>query len=368
MKVLQLSSEASWRGGEQQIAYLSEALQQQSVQVMVACRQDSPFEAYCKKSGIPYKSLPFKNSLDFYSAWQLKQLCTRWQPDVLHAHSSKSHSIAWLASVLGNRVPMVLSRRVAFPIKQSGLNLKKYNHPQLRKVICITEAVKREVLPLLTDPLRAMVIHSGIDLSQYSGTTAGNYLRKQYQLPADSFLVGTTAAFTKEKDYPTFLLAAKEVLENAGEKDIYFIAMGEGPERRGMEALAKKLGIGHRIVFTGFVPDAKIHLQELDLFLFTSTNEGLGSSLLDAFASKVPVVATAAGGIPEIVRHEETGLLAPIGDSSLLARHMQRLWQDTAFRNQLVAAAHHFIQSFDRNITTSKTLEVYKEVLQELDK
>lgn len=366
MKVLHLSSERSWRGGEQQIAYLAEALQQQSVKVMVACRQGSSFEEYCKKNNITYKSLPFRNSLDVYSAWQVKQLCRRWQPDILHIHSSKSHSIAWLASLLGNNIPLVLSRRVAFPIRQSSLNTKKYNHPQLRKVICITEAVKKKVLPLLFDPSQAVVIHSGIDLSHYPPQPVTNYLKEHFQLPANSFLVGTIAAFTKEKDYSTFLLTAEKVIKNAckQKQEIYFIAMGEGSEKPAMEALAKKRHIRSRLIFTGFIPEAKNHLQELDLFLFTSTNEGLGTSLLDAFASKVPVVATDAGGIPEIVRHEETGLLAPVGDSSLLAHHIQRLWQDTQFRNQLVQNAFRFVQGFDKNITAQKTLMVYRNILQ----
>lgn len=368
MKVLHLSSEAAWRGGEQQIAYVVEALQQEGVEVMLACRKGSSFEEYCKKNAIAHQSIPFRNSLDVYSAWQLRQLCRRWQPDVLHAHSSKSHSLAWLAFLFGIEVPMILSRRVAFPIRQSRLNVRKYNHPQLRKVICIAEAVKRKVLPLLGDPSQAVVIPSGIDLSHYPPPLSGTPLRERYQLPANSFLVGTTAAFTNEKDYPTFLLAAEKVIKSAGRQKVYFMAMGEGPERAAMQALAEQLGIGHRVVFTGFIPEVKNYLQELDLFLFTSTNEGLGTSLLDAFASGVPVVTTEAGGIPEIVQHEETGLLAPVGDASLLASHIQRLWRDTEFRHQLAQRALAFVQGFDKDITAQKTLQIYKEVLQETNR
>lgn len=367
MKVLHLSSEGSWRGGEQQIAYLAEALLQQSVEVMIACRQGSPVEAFCVKNNIPYLSLPFRNSLDVYSAWKIRQLCRRWQPDVLHAHSSKSHSLAWLAAQFGSKAPIILSRRVAFPVKPSSLNIKKYNHPLLCRVLCVTEAVRKKVLPLLDNPSKAIVIHDGIDLSQYTprSTSQANYFKERYQLPANSFLVGTTAAFTKEKDYPAFLYAAEKVIKNTPEKEVFFIAMGEGPERAAMEALAKKLNIDHRVIFTGFIQEAKTLLGELDLFLFTSTNEGLGSSLLDAFASGTAVVATKAGGIPEIVLHEETGLLAPVGDANILAEHTLRLLKDEAFRKQLAKTAQTFVQVFDKTIIAQKTLQVYKEVLQE---
>ena len=367
MKVLHLSSEASWRGGEQQIAYLAEALQQQSVEVMIACRQGSPVEVFCQEHNISHHSLPFRNSLDIYSAWKIRQLCRRWQPDILHAHSSKSHSLTWLASHFGSKAPIVLSRRVAFPIRRSSLNIKKYNHPLVRRVLCVTESVKEKVVPLLADPSKAVVIHDGVDLSQYTPHSSGqtNYLKERYQLPENAFLVGTTAAFTKEKDYPTFLYVAKKVIKNAPEQEVFFIAMGEGSERSDIEALAKKLNIDHRIIFTGFIPEAKSLLGGLDLFLFTSTNEGLGSSLLDAFASGTAVVATKAGGIPEIVSHEETGLLAPVGDFSLLADHVQRLWEDAGLRNRLAQAALRYVQEFDKNVIAQKTLEVYQDILQE---
>lgn len=354
----------AWRGGEQQIAYLMEGLLAEGHEVLVACRKGSAFEAYCQQQQIPFKALAFRNSMDLGSALALCKICNAWQPDLMHAHSSKSQSIAWLADLLGNRIPLVLSRRVAFKIHQGFINLRKYQNRRLKKVISITEAVSKNVLPLLPVPQHSIVIHSGIELGNFKPFPE-NFFQHKYQVPEDAYLIGTAAAFTREKDYATFLHTAALVLRSLPDKPIYFICMGEGPDKQDMQALARQLSIADQVVFTGFLSGAKHYLSGLDLFLFTSKNEGLGSGILDAFASKVPVVSTAAGGIPEIVLHEKTGLLAPIGDSKALAREVQRLYHDAALAQQLVAGAFHFVKQFDKNTMAKKTMAVYREVIQQ---
>lgn len=365
MRILQLSSEMAWRGGEQQIAYLIEGLQQSGHEVMVVCRKGSAFENYCRQQQIPYRSLSFRNSMDMTAALALKKICQAWKPDLIHAHSSKSHGLAWLADLFGNRVPLVLSRRVAFPIKNNLINRHKYNHPRLKKIISVTRAVSQRVLPLLRQADRSSVIFSGIDTAAFQSAGRDQFLRQQYGIAEDTFLVGTAAAFTAEKDYTTFLKVAEIVSRSLPDAAISFIAMGEGVQRTEMQQLARKQGIEDKVIFTGFLPDAKKYLSGLDLFLFTSRNEGLGSGLLDAFASKVPVVSTDAGGIPEIVQHEQTGLLAPIGDSEQLAREVIRLYRDRALRQQLSTAAHAFVQKLDKRNTSRKTIEIYQEVIYE---
>lgn len=365
MRILQLSSEMAWRGGEQQIAYLIEGLQQNGHEVLVVCRKGSAFETYCRQQQLPYRSLSFRNSMDVTAAVALKKICRTWKPDLMHAHSSKSHGIAWLADLLGNRVPLVLSRRVAFSIKNNLINRHKYNHPRLKKIISITGAVSKRVLPLLRRADRSRVVFSGIDTAAFQSAGRDKFLRQQYGIADDTFLIGTAAAFTAEKDYTTFLKVAAIVAGSLPDTAIRFIAMGEGVQRAEMQQLARRQGLEDKVIFTGFLPGVKKYLSGLDLFLFTSRNEGLGSGLLDAFASKLPVVSTDAGGIPEIVQHEQTGLLAPVGDSEQLAHAVLRLYRDRELRQQLSTAAHAFVQKLDKNNTSRKTIEIYQEVINE---
>lgn len=365
MKILQLSSEKVWRGGEQQIAYLVEALQESGHEVMVVCKKGSAFETYCRERQLRFASLSFSNSLDLGAALALKKICQAWKPDLMHVHSSKSNSIAWLADVLGNRIPYVLSRRVVFNIKNNFINRQKFNHPRLKKIISVSKAVSRQVLPLLRQPDRSCVVYSGIDTTAYPAGERNHYLRKQFGLADNAFLVGTAAAFTAEKDYTTFLKTAALVLRALPDQPIYFIAIGEGEQRAAMEEFARQQAIADKVIFTGFIRDAKKYFSGLDLFLFTSRSEGIGGGVLDAFTARIPVVSTAAGGVPEIVLHKQTGFLAPIGDSEALAAAVVQLYENPALREELCDAAHALAQNFDKKSTTKKTIAIYQEILYE---
>lgn len=360
MKILHLSSERSWRGGEQQIAYLIDELRKAGVENIVACRKGSAFEDFCRQQGIQHLSLSFSSSLDFRTALALKKYCRQQAPDLMHLHSSKSHSLAVLAAWLGNQIPMVLSRRVDFPLKANWLSHKKYNHPGIQRIICVSDAIKAIVQKSIVRPEKVICIHSGIDLDKFKTMASGSYLREKYNIPAGYWLVGNTAAIAPHKDYFTFVNTV-ELLEQEQFPAYYFI-IGSGPMEQEIKAYVAEKGLNEKIIFTGFLKNIPEVLPELDLFLMTSKTEGLGTSLLDAFACKVPVVATAAGGIPEIVRHKKTGLLAPVGDATQLARQIQSLHQSPALRNQLSQEAFNLVQTFSKQHTGKETLAVYREI------
>jgi glycosyltransferase involved in cell wall biosynthesis len=121
-------------------------------------------------------------------------------------------------------------------------------------------------------------------------------------------------------------------------------------------------GLDNYVTFAGFRKDVPRILASGDIFLLTSKEEGLGTSLLDAFLAQIPVVATDAGGIPEIVRHMDTGLLAPVKDSEKLAEHVKLLIADEFLRGLVVKQAHDFVQYFSKSRMASKTLDVYRNV------
>ncbi|WP_017732393.1 glycosyltransferase family 4 protein [Nafulsella turpanensis] len=363
MKVLHLSSESSWRGGEQQIAYLIEELTKAGVQNIVACRKHSAFESYCQKKEIPHISLNFTSSLNIATALRIKRYCQEQQPDLMHLHSSKSHSLAVLSGWLGNSTPMILSRRVDFHLKTNWLSQKKYNYPGIRRIICVSDAIKEIVQSDIKQPEKAVTVHSGIDLKKFSAKASEGQLRKQYNIPANYWLVGNTAAIAPHKDYFTFVDTVA-LLEQQNFPAYYFI-IGTGPMEQEIKNYVATKGLEKKIIFTGFLHNIPSILPELDLFLMTSKTEGLGTSLLDAFASGVAVVATAAGGVPEIVLHEQTGLLAPVGKPKEIAYEVQRLYKDVKLQEQLKKGAYELVQQFSKEETARKTLDIYREVLSE---
>ncbi|EMR04076.1 glycosyltransferase family 4 protein [Cesiribacter andamanensis] len=362
MKILHLSSERSWRGGEQQIAYLIEELLAMGHPQVVVCKKGSAFEQHCRQKGWPHHTLPFRNSLDLASAWQLRRICHSEGADLLHVHSSRGQAIAHLAGLLGSLPPQLLTRRVAFPINHKGLNVLRYNAPQLKQIICISEAVKAATTPVLKNKEAVRVIYDGIDLSRFGKGTTAPPLRHQLGLPKGTPLIGTVAALTAEKDISTFVRTSHQIAEAL--PGAYFVVVGDGPEQDALQELARQLGLSERLYFLGRRSDVPELLPQLSLFLFTSRQEGLGTSVLDAFACRVPVVSTNAGGLPEIVRHEQSGLVAPVGDTEALAAAAIRLLQNPELQQQLRTQAFHLLsRQFTKEKMAAETLRVYEDVL-----
>lgn len=360
MKVLHLSSEISWRGGEQQIAYLIEELENLGVENIVACKKGSAFEAYCTDKEITHLSLSFRSQYDLLSALYLKQACRYFEVDLMHLHSSFSHGLGVLSSVLGNSTPLVLSRRVDFPIKNNLITQYKYNHPAVKRIICVSKTIENIVRQSVKKPERCLTVYSGIDLNKFSDGTRHQLLRQEYSIPMDSILIGNISAIAPHKDYYTFVDTAHQLIMEG--LDAYFFIIGDGPLRADIESYIVEKGQTGRILLTGFRNDIPKILPELDYFLITSKTEGLGTTVLDAFACKVPVVATKGGGITETVIAKETGLLAEVGDAKGLADNIQLLINDQQLKEHLINNAFRKVQSFSKENMAKETYQVYKSI------
>lgn len=146
-------------------------------------------------------------------------------------------------------------------------------------------------------------------------------------------------------------------------KNLHYVIVGEGPLENQLKEEVEKNNLKDIVHFIGFRKNVYELLPELNVLLLTSIEEGLGSVILDAFASKVPVVATNAGGIPELVKHEETGLIAPVKDHEKLAENVNRILNEPELKERLIINAYEFVQGFSKEKTAEKTLAVYREIL-----
>lgn len=360
INVLHLSSEKSWRGGEQQIAYLIKELNRLEINNQVACHQNSAFATYCQQQNWPFASLPFANGVDLYTALAIKNMCRQQKIDLVHIHSAKSHSIAVLSAWLGNATPLVLSRRVDFPVRRNRSTQWKYHHPSIRKIICVSEAIEHIVRRGIRVPDKCTTVHSGVDVHRFRPPVG--YLRKRFSLPDTTLLVVNTSAIADHKDYFTFVDTAEAF--QSSRLDARFIIIGDGPEQEVIRQYIAQKNLESTVLMTGFINNLTEILPEADIFLMTSKTEGLGTSVLDAFACRVPVVATRAGGIPEMVIHRETGLLAEVGDATVMAKHLETITQDAALKKRVVENAYqHLLNHFTKEKMASNTLNIYKNIL-----
>lgn len=358
MKILHISSPKTWRGGEQQLLYLAEELRVLGFQQLIMCPFNSAVHQYCLKKHIGHITYFKRFSANPMVGFRVAQTCKREKIDMIHVHDSHAHNFAILSAVLTKMdLPIIVSRRVDFPVKDSGMSAYKYNHPQVAKIICVSNAIKEIMEPSIINKSKLAVVHSGIDLKKFDAYKAEGRLRKEFNIPDDHMIIGNVAALAPHKDYPTFIRTAKRLIE--GGLKAKFFAIGDGPLRKETIEAIDEAGMKEHIFLTGFRDDVVQVLPELDVFLITSETEGLGTSILDALCAKVPVVATKAGGIIEIIEHEVNGLLAEVADDESLAKHVLFLSENQEVRQRFVQAGMEKIKQFSKAETARKTIEVY---------
>lgn len=358
-KVLHIVTALSWRGGEQQVAYLIEELVDE-VESFVLCSKGSKMEAHAMTQNIPHYSCKKSGGIDLLYARTIKKICLKQDIDIVHLHDAHAHSFSILsADLFGNKTPLVLSRRVDFPIKSKWSSKYKYNHKLIKRILCVSNTIKEITALGIKDQSKLFTVYSGIDTKKFSTRT--HRLRNELQLEENDFLVGNTSALADHKDYFTFLDTAKSLIEK--DSNFKFAIIGDGPMKTEIVDYSKKLKLEQSVYFLGFRNDVPKILADLDLFFISSKTEGLGTSILDAFAAKVPVVATAAGGIPELVFDGATGLLRPIKSPALLAEAILSLKLNDIEREKLISNAHEQVKKFDKSATARETFTHYQQIL-----
>ncbi len=361
MKIIHVSTPLSWRGGEQQIAYLCLELRKVGIEQMVVCRQGSKMEDFCKRENLAFTGLKKRTSLDPGFARKLSRLVKDQKADIVHPHDSHAHTFCIVAARLfGMKTPIVLHRRVDYPVKNTRASYYKYNHPQIEKIICVSRKVKRILDQSLKDTTKSLVIYSGIDLEKFDRNS--RILRQEYGIPPSKTIIGNVAAITQQKDYFTFVATAQKILEK--NQEVHFFIVGDGDQRTEITRLVTQKGLDSYFTYTGFRSDIHRVLPSLDILLFPSEKEGLGTTILDAFAAGVPVVASNAGGIPELIKQAQNGFIAPVKNPDELARYCLLLLERPDLRQKISFEAFKTAQTFSKENMAQQVLKVYEKVLQ----
>lgn len=298
--------------------------------------------------------------LDLPAVVRLAGLLRRVKPDLAAAHDSHAMSLLALARRWARlRIPLVFHRRVDIPLGRGGASRWKVR--QAARVICVSGRIAEIVKEGGVAADRIRVVHSGTPGIEADGR-AGAALRKSLGIPPDATALGSVSGLIPHKGHADLLAALDQM--NADRRDLWLLVAGDGPLRSALEDDARKRGLDRRVRFLGELTDLSGFFGAIDMFAHPSLTEGLGSSIIDAFAAGVPVVATRAGGIPELVREDETGFLADPGDPASLAEAIERALRDPVERARRVAGALAF---YSARLTTDAmaeaTLRCYRELL-----
>lgn len=361
MRVLHISTPLTWRGGEQQLYYLIEGLEALGVSSMTYCANGGELQERLREDQRPFEGFNKNISINPSTALKLKNTARKWGAEVIHTHDSHAHTLAVLANVMGMNLPLVVHRRVDYPVKEKFLNRWKYNHPSIRKYICVSKKIKKVLARTVDQDEKIEVIYSGIDPSRFESSKKGKW-RAAQGFSGDTVIIANIAAISHQKDYVTWVRAAQHIYEVR--KDVRFVIVGgDGGEEQLVLEEIRRLNLQDEIDLLGFRKDVPDILADIDVLMFSSRDEGLGTTVLDAFFNRVPVVSTDAGGIPEMIEQEETGLLSPIEDHRALAASCLRVLEEPDLRNHIIQKAFDRQKHFHVSRMVHQTRDLYLKVL-----
>jgi L-malate glycosyltransferase len=357
MRVLHVDSARGWRGGQNQVLLTALGMLRRGHDVGVACQAGGRLESRCREAGLQVHPLSFHGDLSPAAILGLGSLLRRTRPAVLQLHDPHALAAGLLARRMAGPGVTIATRRVDFPLKGSFSRAKYRAADRVvavsRAIVSVLEAhgVRKEKLRL---------VHEGVtDRPPLAG---GAEILERLGIPPGAPVVGNVAALVDHKDHATLVEAAALVVRQLPEA--HFLVAGEGEKRPEIEARARALGLGGRFILAGFRDDLDRLIPAFSVFCLSSKLEGLGTSLLDAMCFSRPIVATAAGGIPDAVRDGENGRLVPARDPAALSGALVELLVDEGRREAMGRAGRNlFERLFSADQMVERTLDVYAEVV-----
>jgi len=306
-----------------------------------------------------------RGELDFSAVRNICRIIVDEHIDIVHAHTSHAHTIGAIAARI-KKIPFVSTRRVDFKVAHSVFSSIKYNY-LTNKVIAISHAIKNILIDAGIPKNKIDVVYSGIDTEKFDSIGDTRYLSEEFNLSEDTPIIGTIAHLADHKGHKYLISAVPDVLKTF--PNALFLIIGEGELEEDLKKQVKKLNIAGNVVFTGFRKDIGELLSTMNLFVLPSHLEGLCTSLMDAMLMKRPIVATTAGGIPEVVTDKETGILVPPKNSKALADAMIQLLSNKEEAKEMGERGLKRVKKiFNVSKTIKETEKIYMELYEHITK
>ncbi len=342
--VTHLNFAKGFRGGERQTFLLIKELAKKGLQQQLFVRKNSKLTLRCK-------DIPNLRIVEISKPY-IMHIPKLKASDILHAHETKALQFAYFASKTLS-LPYIVTRRVDNPVTKNFFNKALYKNASA--VVALSSAIKKEILKLDTH-LHVKIIPSAFSAMKLQEE---NVARIQQQF-AGKFLAGHVGALDEEHKGQSLIIDLARRVQKS-HPDILFLLVGGGKDEEYLKNLAKDLPNVH---FVGFVENVYDYIAAFDLFLFPSKNEGLGSTLLDAMYLQKPIVASAVGGIVDLIENEKNGLLFSSGDLDAFTKQFFRLYENENLRKSIALNAAKHIEEYSPQNMAKKYLQTYMEILE----
>ena len=312
-----------------------------------------------RRLGIPVEICPMRGKADIRAIRALIKFCRRENVDILHTHSGIDSWIGGIAAKFAG-VPAVRTRHLFLPLKYNPIN---FVHYLFARFFALGETMRTMLVKECGFPADKVInIPTGIDFASFVSRFSRHEMRSTLQIDDDAFVVLTVAVIRGVKRHDVALRAFKILL--ATFPNSRYLIAGEGPMRSDMERLASELGIDDAVRFLGHRTDVADLIRAADVMLLTSRSEAQSQALTQSIGLGLPAVATAVGGVPEVILHEKTGLLVPPDDPERTASALLRIAQNPAFAATLSAQGKmHAQQHYSLEVMLDRSEAVYRQLL-----
>lgn len=314
---------------------------------------------------IPFSLIREKGRFDNSVIPQIRGLMKKYDAQLIWTNSVKSHFLV-------NRAHVQKSARwVAFHHGYTSTDFKMRLYNELDRIslrhadrvltVCLPFASQMESrgVPMSRVRVQHMPIRP---FSNPAGD--GLKLRSELQIPAQAKVILSVGRLSHEKGHLDLLTAFVLLQEQLPEDRLCLLLVGDGPERANLERQAALSSCAEHIVFAGHRDDVKRFYGIADVFALPSYTEGTPNVLLEAMAAAVPVVATAVGGVPELVTDSRNAILVPARNPSELAKALQKVLQSAALRNELVRGAAEVVEAHDPRAYFERMRVIFTEVVE----
>ena len=353
---------------------LAEELNRRDLRISFVTGKSSMTEKVLRKMDLASVSRRGKGYFDLKSIFRFHHWMKREKVDLIHTHYSKDLWFLVPALSCGlSHIPLVLTKHIGtMKPKKDFLHRRLYQ--RVDAVIGISKLITENVKK--THPIageRVVCIPNGVDRRVFNPKLGERFrIRKSLGIPEDAVIIGITGRLCWWKGYREFLDLADSLLRQR--TDVWFLAVGgstkgEEEEAKDIHDYARSFDSGSRVLFTGFQENVASYLSAMDMFVYPAYAEAFGLVIIEAMAMGLPVVATNCDGIPEIVVHEETGLLVQARSSHAIIEAVKHLLKHPDLMKAYGRNGNRRVQEqFDFEKMVSRTEAVYLDLIRKRKK
>jgi glycosyltransferase involved in cell wall biosynthesis len=357
-------------GAEHQIFLLAKFLDKQRFTPVLACSSAESLDKWCRKftaEKIQVIRLKAKHKHSPFHYFELKKIVKAENIDLIHAHVWNPASCRYVFLLKG--IPIITTEHDPFKLSRIKNIFKKYSLKKIKKIITVSNNNKQVLEGLFPDHKNKIsVIHNGIDVDWWQSQLLrlaeedySNIKKNLFYANKNTLIISTIAELHERKGIKYLIEAMKKITEVF--PNVKLVVIGEGDERRNLEDLIEKLALQKHVVLMGRQQEVPKLLKSSDIFCLPSKREAFGLVNAEAMITRLPVVASAVGGIPEIVQDGVTGILVPPENSGKLAEALVEVIGDPKKRFEMgVKGFELVLKKFNAKLMAKEYEKMYETI------